>query len=121
MKDHAVQKHIVKLVGKMVHTEIKKFCSDSANSILKRDDPQCIKTFSWESFNSEISKFAPVLKSILQATSKMRMSNANFNVVMCVCVALLLRNRNPRMNLIQKIISLLFYGGHSSKQVCLCA
>ena len=121
MKDQAVQKHIVKLVGKMVHREIKKFCSDSANSILKRDDPQCIKTFSWESFSSEISKFAPVLKSILQATSKTGMSNTDFNVVMCVCVALLLRNRNPRMNLIQKIISLLLYGGHSSKQVSLCA
>ena len=121
MKDHAVQKHILKLVGKMVHAEIKKFCSDGANSILKRDDPQCIKTFSWESFYSEISKFAPVLNSILQATSKRRMSKTNFNVVKCVCVALLLRNRNPRMNLIQKIISLVLYGGHSSKQVCLCA
>ena len=56
MKDHAVQKHILKLVGKMVHAEIKKFCSDGASSILTRDDPQCIKTFSWESFNSEVSK-----------------------------------------------------------------
>lgn len=120
MKDRAVQKHILKLVGKMVHAEIKKFCSHSANSILKRDDPQCIKTFSWESFNCEISKFAPVLKSILQATCKTRVSSTNFNVVMCVCVALL-RNRDPRMNLIQKIISLLLYGGHSSKQVRLCA
>ena len=121
MKDHAVQKHILKLVGKMVHAEIKKFCSDGANSILKRDDPQCIKTFSWESFNSEVSKFAPILKGILQATCKARMSKTHFNVVMCVCVALLLRNRNPRMNLIQKIISLVLYGGHSSKQVHLCA
>ena len=121
MKDHTVQKHILKLVGKMVHAEIKKFCSDGANSILKRDDPQCIKTFSWESFNSEVSKFAPILKGILQATCKARMSKTHFNVVMCVCVALLLRNRNPRMNLIQKIISLVLYGGHSSKQVCLCA
>lgn len=120
MKDDVVQKHILKLVGKMVHTEIKKFCSDSANSILKRDDPQCIKTFSWESFNSEISKFSPVLKGIFQATCKRRMSKTNFNVVLCVCVSLLLRNRNPRMNLIQKIISLVLYGGHSSKQVCLC-
>ena len=90
MKDPAVQKHVVKLVGKMVHAEIKKFCSDSSNSILKCDDPQCIKTFSWESFNSEISKFTPVLKGILQATCKTKKSKTNFNVVMCVCVPLLL-------------------------------
>ena len=121
MKDHTVKKHILKSVGKLVHGEIKKFCSDSANSILRRDDPQCIKTFSWESFSSEISKFAPVMKGILQATCKRRISRTDFNVVMCVCVALLLRNRNPRMNLIQKIISLILYGGHSSKQVSLCS
>ena len=120
MKDHAVQKHVLKLVGKMVHAEVKKFCSDSADSILKRDSPQCIKTFTWDSFNTEISKFAPVLKSILQATGKMRMSKGNFNATVCVCVALLLQNRNPRMNLIQKIVALLLYGGHSSKQVRLC-
>ena len=90
MKDHTVQKHVLKLVEKIVHAEVKKFCSDSADSILKHDDPQCIKTFTWESFNSEISKFAPVLKGILQATRKTRMSKANFNVTVCVCVALLL-------------------------------
>ena len=69
MKDHSVKGHILKLVGKLVHAEIKSLCSESAQSILKRDDPQCIKAFAWESFRSEIAKFAPVLRGILQATS----------------------------------------------------
>ena len=43
MKDQAVQKHIVKLVGKMVHSEIKKFCSDSANSISNAIIPSVLR------------------------------------------------------------------------------
>lgn len=49
MKDGVVKNRT--LVGKMVCVEIK---SDSADSIIKRDDPQHLKTFNWQTFSSEI-------------------------------------------------------------------
>ena len=117
MKDPVIKGHILKLVGKTVHAEIKKFCSDVVKSIIKCDDPLSINTFTWQSFSSEISTFAPVLKGILESTSKSRKSNTDVKIVVCMCVALLLRSRNPRMNLIQKMLSLILYAGHASKQV----
>jgi len=51
MKDGVVKNHIAKLVGKMVCVEIK---SDSADFIIKRDGPQHLKTFKWQTFSSEI-------------------------------------------------------------------
>ena len=34
--------------------------------------------------------------------------------------SLLLKSRNKHLGLVQGVISLLMYAGHSSKQVCLC-
>ena len=39
------------------------------------------------------------------------------NVVIDICAAILLRH-NTHMNLVQRIISTLLYGGHALKQVC---
>lgn len=117
MNDAVVRKHILKLVGKAVHKEMKTLCSDSANSIIRCDDLQKLKKFTWQSFSSEISKFAPVLKAVLQSTNNTRTTKTNFDVIMCMCVALIMRTRNPRMNLVQKMLSLILYAGQTSKEV----
>jgi len=36
------------------------------------------------------------------------------------CAALLLRHRNHNLNAVQRIISIILYGGHAAKQVLLC-
>lgn len=67
----------------------------------------------------EISTRAPVLLRILTAATKTRKDRPNQFTVIGMCFALILKHRNPSLNLIQKIISLILYAGHSSKQVCL--
>ena len=113
MNDAVVRKHILKLVEKAVHKEMKTLCSDSANSIIRCDDLQKLKKFTWQSFSSEISKFAPVL----QSTNNTRTTKTNFDVIMCMCVALIMRTRNSRMNLVQKMLSLILYAGQTSKEL----
>ena len=39
------------------------------------------------------------------------------HTVIGTCVAILLKHRNPKLSLLQKIISLVLYAGHASKQV----
>ena len=115
LKDPAVKKHILKMIGKTVHQEIRHLASDSIN--LKSADPEDIKTFTWNRFGSEISKFAPVLGDVLQAGCRTKQKRPNAAAVVCICVALLVRNRNSTLNLMHKIVSLILYAGHTSKQV----
>ena len=41
----------------------------------------------------------------------------NTKTVVGVCAAIILKHRQPKMNLLQKIISLILYAGHASKKV----
>ena len=65
----------------------------------------------------ELHANAPVLISILRAATKTRVCRSNTNAVVGTCTAILLKHRNPKMGLLQKIISLILYSGHASKQV----
>ena len=85
-------------------------------SVLQRGDVITIKSFTWQTLMSELSAYTPVLKRILEATCPKK-TQPNFTAVVCVCVALLARSRNRQMSLISKILSLILYAGHSSKEV----
>ena len=41
----------------------------------------------------------------------------NKTYMLCVCAALMLNNRHPSVSLLQKIVSLVLYIAHCSKQV----
>ena len=43
--------------------------------------------------------------------------SVNADLVVAVCCAILLRGRSQRMNLLQRIVSIVLYCGHSSKRV----
>lgn len=116
MKDDDVKKYILKLVGDIVRAEIKKLCSVDAQSVLQKGDADTIKSFTWQILMSELSTHTPVLKCILEATCPKK-TQPNFTAVVCVCVALLARSRNRQVSLISKILSLILYAGHSSKEV----
>ncbi len=119
MKDNVVKKHIIRLVSNIVHVEMKKLCSESAQSVLCKSDPETIKLFSWKTLKCELAAVAPVLNRVLESTGVTHKNRPNFDAVVCLCVALLARNRNPKMSLVAKIFSLILYAGHSSKEVLL--
>ena len=109
----------MKALGKELALEIKAMASDNTNSILQSQEPENLMKFKWNMLHDELSANAPQLKSLLFSATKTTRPRSNVQAVVGMCVAILLNNRNPKMNLIQKINSLILYAGHSSKQVCL--
>ena len=91
--------------------------SATVDSILQSRDLYHLKHFKWSMLLEELSTHCPVLATILELTTKTKTARSNTNAVVGMCVALLTSHRNSRMNLIQKITSLILYAGGTSKQV----
>ena len=117
LKDPLLKSYVVELIGKEVAKELKNMSSTKASSVLQSQDVTQLKLFSWDVLLNELSDVAATLKKILICATKARATRSNTNGVIGICSAILLNYRNPRMNLIQKIISLILHAGHSSKQV----
>ena len=115
------------MIGRELAKEMKVIASDGAHSILQSQNPSHLKEFSWDMLLNEVSQFAPVLKSLLFSATHTRVpkwmldlnpQGSNTDAIVGMCVAMLVNHRNPKMNLVQKINSLLLYAAHTSKQVC---
>lgn len=78
-----------------------------------------ITKFTWGSILRELHLEFPTLYSFLRAVLFRRKCNLHHrNVGMSAC--LLLKSRNKHLGLVQGVISLVMYAGHSSKQVGNC-
>ena len=98
--------------------EIRTMCSDNIKSSLQSQSKEKLTSgLSWDQLHSELSKNAPTLLSFLQACTKTRVARPNTKAVVGVCAAIILKHRQPKMNLLQKIISLILYAGHASKVI----
>ena len=124
MKHDAISKEIIKQVGKAMAKELKSVCALNPMSILRNRGPEALKSFLWSTLVEELKKRAPSTVSLLEAcckrqyrygTPKWLISNRNM-LVSIVC-SVMLRMRSQRMNLIQRMVSVILYAGHASKQV----
>ena len=52
------------------------------------------------------------------SNSHTRKPRTNRNAVIGMCSAILLKFRNSKMSMVQKMLSLILYAGNSGKQVC---
>ena len=98
-----------------------------ASSILRKRSPDAIKSFTWADFIQEMDPvFCQILKECVhRKRSKPSKQGTSYAVddaaVIGMSAAILLRHRNTHMNLVQRIISTLLYGGHAPKQACTLA
>ena len=104
-------------LGTMLRQELKMMCSDSTQSVLRTQSLSDNPTFSWSTIYSELQLHAPLLFNLLSSLTRTRHVRSNQKAVMCVCAAVLLKYRFPQMSLLQKVVSLIMYAGHASKQV----
>lgn len=114
MKNPITRKKILLLVGREVQKEVRNMTADSTHSILGRE---AWKEFEWDTLLEELQINAPVLLSILQAATRTRAPRSNTKSVIGTRAAILLKHRSPKMSLLQKVISLVLYSGHTSNQV----
>ena len=116
--DPAIKKHILKRIGQEIRNELITMSSDKVESVMHRDSKIELERFSWEKILDEVSANAPVLLNMLTAITKTKTKRSNTQaIIIGMCIAILLKHRSRRMNLVQKIVSLILYNGSASKQV----
>lgn len=117
MKDPLVKRYMIEKMGQILRSEVTTMCSDRTCSILSNQSVDAMKIFTWDALLIELQSHAPLLYSLLTSCTHTRRPRPNRNAVIGVCAAILLKHRYERMSLVQKIISLILYAGHSGKQV----
>lgn len=117
LKKPGTRRYLLKRIGVMVRNELVAMCSNGTNSILHQQGTSELKEFSWERFLAELEGNAPVFLSILHECTHTRRPQTNQDTVMGMCAAVLLKYRYAKMSLVQRILSLVLYGGRSEKQV----
>ena len=116
-KDDLVCRYIIRRVANMVHKEVVEICSDRVQSSLLNPSTDSLATFTWDALYSELNKHCPILTQILQRGSQTRQPRSKQTPIVCLCMSLICNNRRKSMNLVQQVISVLLYNGHSSKHV----
>ena len=116
-EDPKIKQYILKLISVTIRREISTMCSDKTNSLLLGQEPDSLNSFNWRMFESELDKFAPTFSHLLCSCFTTRIPRQNATYMLCMCASLMLRNRRATMSLLQKIISVVLYCGHCSKQL----
>lgn len=103
-----------KKMCRVLSSEIKSMCSNKVNSILRSTKCAVLKNFKWSQLIHELKVNAPLLYCILNACVG---TSVNREAVICMCCSIILSSCFKRMCLVQKIISLILYAGHTGKEV----
>ena len=101
------------VVAKQIRNEMKNICSPKVYSIL-RDKHEALKCFSWETLWSEFMQGVPSLVKLLQLVLP---KASNCKAFLCFVISILLKKRCMHMCLMQRMVSILFYGNGAHKQV----
>ena len=111
--DARIRAHLVNCLKKSVKSEIKALCSKSV-LLQKGKDSMC--SFRWEQLQTDLHDKAPVLSGLLHACIPST-SKCNPAAIVGMCVSILAKARQPTACLVQRVVSLVLYAGHASKQV----
>ena len=119
LSHNLIRQNVVKEMGKIVQKEIALLCSDKVTSVLQDRSGTELLEFSWERIHRELEEYTPNLLTLLKWCTKTRTTRNDRPrvAVICLCISMLCKFRNSRMSLTQKVLSLLLYAGHASKQV----
>ena len=114
----SLRPHIIETLGHEVKQEMKVLSSVKHNSILRMKNKQSLERFTWDRVWTEIQTHCPILASFLmKCLPKTDMVNKALMSSLCVCASILLKLRNPHINLVQGVLSLLLKSGHANTQV----
>lgn len=120
-EDERLRTHILAQLQKILHKEIALLCSDHTNSILKSQVAEDLVSFQWDVIYQELEKYAPTLLAVLKSctgTTNLSVQRSNRMYLISLCAAIFCKHRRPTMSLLHKVIALILYSGHCSKQVC---
>ena len=118
LKQPETRQSLLKKLLQLLRKELKEMCSDGAKSILQDKSARALGSFTWKNLTDELALHAPILLHILCGCTITRKPRDNRSAVIGLCASILLHYRLPKMSLVQRILSIVLYSGHSAKQVC---
>ena len=101
-----LKQHIVRIVAHEARNEMKFISSLKHFSILRFKSKDSLERFTWDHVWSEIEDHCPTLATFLKECLPVRVS-----------ASIVLKLRNPHINVIQGMISLILKSGHANQQV----
>jgi len=119
MKEITTRKYLNASMSRILHSEIRKLCSASAKCVLNTEGSKdfSLPNFTWDRLLEDVAANAPMLLALFQACTRTKKPRSNRHATIGICIAILLKFRFNKMCLVQKIIGLILYAGHSGKQV----
>ena len=118
LKATPLKEAVIDQVATTIRRECAQVCSrnrgDSCLRVLS-GTAQELKDFRWRMLRRELKKKAPTLLRLLEVAASGR---TQFDpTIVGMVAALLLRGRNSQLCLLQSIVSVILYAGHTGKQV----
>ncbi len=113
-RDRAIRGYMLQQLSRDCKAEIKKLCS--TGSVLLKREKDDLTTFTWKSFLEAVQESAPTIVLLLQSCIPTT-TCLDHQAIVGVCVAILAKSRRSSACLVQRIVSLVLYAGHCSKQV----
>lgn len=119
LKNSACKKAILKVLGQMLQKEISSLCSTKSKSVLAQKPKDLFTDFHGivSCLMREMGTKAPILLVLLRTTLKTRWARKNTDIVVAMIISIMCKHRKASVCQFQRILSLVLYTGHSSKQV----
>ena len=108
---------MVKTVSRMVKKEVAAVCSNKFPSVFTNKSEEAVMSLEFNSIVKDLDSQAPTLLSLLKSCLKTKTPRGNEDVILVVIAGIIFKHRRPSCSLIQRVISLVLYVGHSAKQV----
>ena len=123
LRDLDCRKHVVAGIGRVLRSELAVMCSKGFGSILRSTSPENLKSFSWHQVVAEMQACTPTLLHLLQSCMRTKRGfyKHKQKSIIGFLVSIMCKYRCQQMSLFQKMVSLVLYAGHSSKQVQIMA
>lgn len=115
-KDAQYKSSMIVEVGKNIKKEVKLLCSNKTSSCLRNTKKQDLIEFSWEKLFTEAQYLTPCLLQMLKSCLDIK-SNKNSSSIIGMFISVLCYFRRSSMNILQRIVAVILYSGHCSKQV----
>jgi hypothetical protein len=120
LTDNHARKWLIQGIGKILHYEIKKLCSNEVSSVIQSKSNEHIHNFPWMQMFKECSLYCPTLQTLLLISTKTKTARKNQLHVISVVICMLAKFHCSNMSLFQRLISTILYAGHAgSKVICL--
>ncbi len=108
---------MVKTVSRILNHEVIAMCSDKYYSAVRNKSVESLSSFDAKTIIQELHSHAPTLVILLRACLKTRVPRRNSDLILVAILGIILKHRRSSCSLIQNVISLILYAGHSAKQV----